>query len=257
MSEGFVVSDDESGQGTSLAAWNASTRLRGLPVITADLLVPTNCRAVIIAPHPDDEVLACGGLMSQLAQLERSLLLISVTDGTASHPGSTLWPVERLCEARPKESAEALNRLGIPAERLEWLRCGLQDGAVADAEDQLVAFLEQHLGPADVVFATWAEDGHSDHEAVGRASAKACMTTGAQFHEVPFWAWHWADPEDQRLPWDRARKLLLDPVTLAHKRNAAQAFTSQLQGDPAIGLSPVLPDAVLERLLQPFEVVFT
>ncbi|EGH49529.1 LmbE-like protein, partial [Pseudomonas syringae pv. pisi str. 1704B] len=43
------------------------------------------------------------------------------------------------------------------------------DGAVADAEDQLVAFLEQHLGPADVVFATWAEDGHSDHEAVGRA----------------------------------------------------------------------------------------
>ncbi|RMO56495.1 LmbE-like protein [Pseudomonas syringae pv. aptata] len=83
------------------------------------------------------------------------------------------------------------------------------------------------------------------------------MTTGAQFHEVPVWAWHWADPEDQRLPWDRARKLLLDPVTLAHKRNAAQAFTSQLQGDPAIGLSPVLPDAVLERLLQPFEVVFT
>ncbi|MCR8722612.1 PIG-L family deacetylase, partial [Pseudomonas syringae] len=41
------------------------------------------------------------------------------------------------------------------------------------------------------------------------------------------------------------------------KRSAAQAFTSQLQGDPAIGLSPVLPEAVLERLLQPFEVVFT
>lgn len=48
MSEGFVVSDDESG-GTSLAARNASNKLRGLPAITADLLVPTNCRAVIIA----------------------------------------------------------------------------------------------------------------------------------------------------------------------------------------------------------------
>ncbi|MCK9776804.1 PIG-L deacetylase family protein [Pseudomonas syringae] len=257
MSEGFVVNDDESGQGTSLAAWNASVRLNGLPAITADLLVPTNCRAVIIAPHPDDEVLACGGLMSQLAQLERSLLLISVTDGTASHPGSTLWPVDRLSRARPEESAEALNRLGIPAEGLEWLRCGFQDGAVAESEERLVAFLEQHLGPADVVFATWAKDGHSDHEAVGRASAKACATTGAQFYEVPVWAWHWADPEDERLPWDRARKLLLDPVTLAHKRNATQAFTSQLQGDPAIGLSPVLPAAVLERLLRPFEVVFT
>ncbi|KAA8697523.1 LmbE-like protein [Pseudomonas caricapapayae] len=257
MSEGFVVSEDESGQGTPLATWNASARLRSVPAITADLLVPTNCRAVIIAPHPDDEVLACGGLMSQLAQLERNLLLISVTDGTASHPGSTLWPVDRLAETRPQESAEALDRLEIPRARLEWLRCGLQDGAVAGSEEWLVAFLEQHLGPADVVFATWAEDGHGDHEAVGRASAKACATTGAQLHEVPIWAWHWAAPEDERLPWDRARKLLLDPLTLARKRNAAQAFASQLQGDPAIGLAPILPAAVLERLLQPFEVVFT
>lgn len=256
MSEGFVVSDDESGQGTPLAAWNASGKLRSVPAITADLLVPNNCRAVIIAPHPDDEVLACGGLMSQLAQLERNLLLISVTDGTASHPGSTLWPIERLSAIRPRESAEALNRLDIPLERLEWLRCGLQDGAVAESEDQLAEFLERHLGPADVVFATWAEDGHGDHEAVGRVSARACASTGAQLCEVPIWAWHWADPEDERLPWDRAHKLLLDPATLARKRNAAQAFASQLQCDPDIGLAPVLPAAVLERLLQPFEVVF-
>ncbi|EPM97523.1 hypothetical protein A259_30857, partial [Pseudomonas syringae pv. actinidiae ICMP 19070] len=87
MSEAFVVSDNASDQGTPLAAWNASARLRALPAITADLLVPPNCRAVIIAPHPDDEILGCGGLMSQLAQLQRNLLLISVTDGTASHPG--------------------------------------------------------------------------------------------------------------------------------------------------------------------------
>ncbi|MCI3946025.1 PIG-L family deacetylase [Pseudomonas syringae] len=257
MSEAFVVSDDASGQGTSLAAWNTSGKLRELAVITADLLVPPNCRAVIIAPHPDDEVLGCGGLISQLAQLERKLLLIAVTDGTASHPGSRLWPVERLAEVRPKESAEALNRLEVPVDQLDWARGGLQDGAVADQEDRLVTFLEQHLGPTDVVFATWSGDGHGDHEAVGRASARACLTTGAQLHEFPVWAWHWADPEDERLPWDRARKLLLDPMTLARKRHAAQAFVSQLQGDPGIGLSPVLPTTVLERLLQPFEVVFT
>ncbi|KPX29436.1 MULTISPECIES: PIG-L deacetylase family protein [Pseudomonas syringae group] len=257
MSEGFLVSDDSAGQGTPLAAWNASAKLRELAVITADLLVPPNCRAVIIAPHPDDEVLGCGGLMSQLAQLERKLLVISVTDGTGSHPGSTLLSVERLAEMRPQESAEALHRLQVPAEQLEWARGGFQDGAVADEEDRLVTFLEQHLGPADVVFATWSGDGHGDHEAVGRASARACLASGAQLHEFPVWAWHWADPEDPRLPWERARKLLLDPMTLARKRHAAQAFVSQLEGDSGIGLSPVLPAAVLERLLQPFEVVFT
>ncbi|MFH7456999.1 PIG-L family deacetylase, partial [Pseudomonas syringae pv. tagetis] len=79
-----------------------------------------------------------------------------------------------------------------------------------------------HLGPADVVFATWAEDGHGDHEAVGRASAMACETTGGQLHEVPIWAWHWAAAEDERLPWERARKLLLEPLTLARKPTAAK-----------------------------------
>ncbi|CAM3132432.1 acetylglucosaminylphosphatidylinositol deacetylase [Pseudomonas floridensis] len=256
MSEGFVVNEDESGRGTPLQAWNASKKLGAVAAITADLLVPPNCRAVIIAPHPDDEVLGCGGLMRQLAQLEREILLISVTDGTASHPGSTLWPVQRLSVIRPQESADALNRLDIPLERLEWLRAGLQDGGVAADEEALVVLLEQHLCATDVVFATWSRDGHGDHEAVGRAAAKACQHTSAQLHEVPVWAWHWADPEDERLPWDRARKVLLDPETIARKRDAAHAFASQLQGDPGIGLSPVLPAGVLERLLQPFEVVF-
>ena len=34
------------------------------------------------------------------------------------------------------------------------------------------------------------------------------------------------------------------------------AFASQLEGDPQVGLPPVLAPYVVERLLQPFEVVF-
>lgn len=255
MNEGFVVSDDAAGRGTSLAAWQASARLAAVPAISADLLVPIECRAVIIAPHPDDEVLGCGGLMSQLIQLQRDLLLISVTDGTASHPGSALWPAQRLATARAQESANALQRLGVPAD-LDWLRGGFEDGAVAAHEAALQAFLQKHLLSTDVVFSTWRGDGHSDHEAVGRACANACAAVGAQCVEVPIWAWHWASPEDERLPWQRARKLLLDPASLARKREAVQAFVSQLQGDPGIGLAPVLPEWAQERLLQPFELVF-
>lgn len=257
MSESFVVNEEESGRGTPLQAWNASRKLASVPAITADILVPPNCRAVIIAPHPDDEVLGCGGLMCQLHQLERSVALISVTDGGGSHPGSTLWPEQRLKAIRPQESADALSRLGLQPDAVEWLRGGFPDGGIASQEEALTTFLEQHLCPTDVVFTVWAQDGHPDHEAVGRASAKACASVGAQLHEVPIWAWHWADPEDERLPWDRARKVLLDPATQVRKREAALAFSSQLQGDPGIGLAPVLPAGVLERLLQPFELVFT
>ncbi|HEX8592900.1 MAG TPA: PIG-L family deacetylase [Pseudomonas sp.] len=244
------------GSGTSLQAWNMSQKLARLPVITVDVLVPINSRAVIIAPHPDDEILGCGGLMRQLSQLDRPLKLISVTDGSASHPGSDAWPTERLSVVRPQESAEALRRLDIPLHPLQWIRGGFSDSAVAGQEDELVEFLERYLLPTDVVFTTWSLDGHADHEAVGRASARAAATVGAHFHEVPIWAWHWADPEDDRLPWDRARKILLDPMTTARKRHAVHAFASQLQGDPMIGLQPVLPPSVLERLVRPFEVVF-
>jgi LmbE family N-acetylglucosaminyl deacetylase len=244
------------GSGTTLHDWNGSKKLAQLPVIDADALVPLNHRAVIVAPHPDDEILGCGGLLHQLAQLGRALKVISVTDGSASHPGSRTWPVERLSVVRPQESAEALRRLDLPMHSLQWIRGGFTDTTVAQQEDQLAAFIQRYLEPTDVVFTTWANDGHSDHEAVGRASARAAHAAGARLHEVPIWAWHWASPEDERLPWDRARKIMLDPATIARKRHAAHAFASQLEGDPQIGLAPVLAPSALERLLQPFEVVF-
>ncbi|MBN3965267.1 PIG-L family deacetylase [Pseudomonas gregormendelii] len=244
------------GQGTPLYQWQASSQLAQLPVIDVLQLVPEGSRAVIIAPHPDDEILGCGGFLQLLAEAGRDLQLISVTDGSASHPGSKRWPVERLSTVRPQESVEALRRLGLPLHSLRWLRGGFADSQVAAREDELSTFIERHLRASDVVFTTWREDGHCDHEAVGRASAEAAQRVGATLHELPVWTWHWATPEDRSVPWHRAHKILLSPPLIARKRHAIHAFASQLEGDPQIGLPPVLAPYVLERLLQPFEVVF-
>ncbi|WP_411388692.1 PIG-L deacetylase family protein [Pseudomonas sp. MPB23] len=244
------------GQGTPLHRWQASSQMAGLPLISVDTLVPEGHRAVIIAPHPDDEVLGCGGLLQGLAALGRPVQLISVTDGSASHPGSSRWPVERLRGVRPQESAQALQRLGLSLHSLQWLRAGFADSQVAAREDELVGFIRQHLNPTDVVFTTWCEDGHCDHEAVGRASAQAALAVGATLYELPVWTWHWAAPEDSRVPWHRAHKIPLSGEAIARKRHAIQAFASQLEGDPQIDLPPVLAPYVVERLLQPFEVVF-
>lgn len=244
------------GQGTPLHLWQTSRQLAQLPAIDILDLVPEGSRAVIIAPHPDDEVLGCGGFLQLLAAAGRPLQLISVTDGSASHPGSRRWPVERLSAVRPQESVEALRRLGMPLHSLKWLRGGFADSRVAARESALIEFIERHLRANDVVFTTWREDGHCDHEAVGRASAEAAKRVGARVHELPVWTWHWATPEDSSVPWHRARKILLSPPLVARKRHAIHAFASQLEGDPRIGLPPVLAPYVLERLLQPFEVVF-
>jgi LmbE family N-acetylglucosaminyl deacetylase len=241
------------GNGTPEAAWQGWARLAALPEVEPAELVPLGGRAVIIAPHPDDEILGTGGMLALLSRLSRSVLIIAVTDGTASHPDSPVWPPERLADVRPQETREALQRLHM--RQVQVTRLGLPDGGAARLEPSLSGLLQKHLQPGDVVFATWRYDGHPDHEAVGRAAYAAATEAHLPFVEVPLWTWHWASPDDPRVPWSRARRVVLDDDTHARKLRAVQAFRSQLEPDAATGSAPVLPEHVLARLTRPFEVI--
>lgn len=236
--------------------WNGAPQLEHIPVISTQSLVPSGARAVVIAPHPGDEVVTCGGLLQLLSALGHPLQLISVTDGSASHPGSQQWSEKRLSVFRSQESVEALRRLGLPMHSLKWIRGGFTDNALAEHELELTQFIARYLRPGDVVFSTWCEDGTSDHDAVGRASANAATIAGAAFNEVPVWAWHWATRDSLSIPWHRARKVRLDTWTVARKSHATHAYASQLDGEPALGIAPMLPRVLLERMRLPYEIVF-
>ncbi len=236
--------------------WNSAAQLDSIPVINTLALVPPGARAVLIAPHPGDEVVTCGGLLQLLANLGHPLQLLSITDGSASHPGSRQWSEKRLSVFRPQESVEALRRLGLPMHSLKWVRGGFTDNALRVQEAQVCEFINRYLRPGDVVFSTWRNDGNDDHEAVGRASAKAAEQVGARYHDVPVWAWHWPEREQQQIPWERARKVRLDTWTVARKSHATHAYASQLNGEPAIGIAPLLPPVILERMRLPYEIVF-
>jgi len=196
------------GLGTTEAQWLAKSGLQQIPALDVAPLVPPTHRAVVIAPHPDDEILMVGGVLQQLSELGRALLLIAVTDGTASHADSTDWPPERLARERPLESRAALQKLGLHS--VAMVRLGLPDGGLSRLRLQLANHLATVLRPTDVVFTTWRHDGHPDHEATGYACASAAQQAGATLIEVPVWAWHWAHPGDVRIPWQRARRFELD-----------------------------------------------
>jgi len=241
------------GEGTSEAEWNSWPGLARLPAIDAQHLVPPGARAVVVAPHPDDEVLAVGGLLAQLADHGRPVELIAVTDGTASHDGSTVWSPERLARIRPRETLRALQRLGLA---VVPTRLGLPDGGLHRLRATLAAWLVPLLRPCDVVFTTWRQDGHPDHEATGQACALAAASAGARLVEVPVWGWHWARPADGRMPWRHAQRVPLDAEALRRKRAAVRTFASQLRRDPSTGAPPVLRGATLARAERPYEVVF-
>ncbi|ANY87147.1 MULTISPECIES: PIG-L deacetylase family protein [Pseudomonas] len=249
------MSDDpiKNGRGTPWSQWQQSAHLARATWITPDQLCPPGRRLVVVAPHPDDEILMAGGLLAGFRGREQDLLLISVTDGEASHPGSSQWTEHRLRRQRPLESRQALQQLGLDLAHLDWHRLHLKDGAVPRDEAFLLNHLGQLLKTDDLLLTTWRGDGHADHEAVGRAAAQACQAHKVQLAEVPVWAWHWADPDDPRLPWPRAHRIALDETRLARKRQALSAHLSQLQVDGE--RPPVLKPALLECLLQPFELV--
>lgn len=235
--------------------WNSAPQLAQIPAIQLNSLVPAGARVVIVAPHPGDEVLGCGGLLQRLSTLGHPLQLISITDGSASHPGSHVWPASRLSVVRPQESVEALRRLGMPLHSLKWIRGGFRDTGLAAHEQAMSQFIARYLQPGDVLFTTWRNDGNDDHDAVGRASAKACSLVGACLYELPIWAWHWPARESAMIPWQRARKVRLDTWSVARKLHAVHAFASQLVGDPAIGLAPILAQVLLERIRDAYEIV--
>ena len=98
---------------------------------------------MVIAPHPDDEVLGTGGLLRQLAATGSAIEIVAVTDGEASHPKSTRVSRRELAETRARERRVALDRLGVRPSRLT--RLGLPDGGVAGWSDRLEDTIVRHL----------------------------------------------------------------------------------------------------------------
>ncbi len=243
-----------AGRATPEADWLACDAVRDAPGIRATDLVPAQARAVMVSPHPDDEVIATGGLLSQLAHAGRALCLVAATDGAASHPGSTRWPPRRLQRCRPLEQARALRRLGVAGAAVHRLR--LPDGGLQAAHPQLLDHLLQLLRPGDVVFTTWRLDGHPDHEAVGEACASAAARCGARLVEVPVWGWHWSRPQDAPMPWRQARRVSLDAETVRRKCAALRLHRSQWLPDPSTGAPAVLDGATMTRAARPFELMF-
>ncbi|MEV5752242.1 PIG-L family deacetylase [Actinoallomurus sp. NPDC052308] len=217
--------------GTAEETWRSWDGLGALPVLD----VSRWRNVVVLAAHPDDEVLGAGGLMALLADAGVRLRLVAVTDGEASHPGEDVAP------RRVAETADALKHLGD----CEVVRLGMPDTGVRDTE--LARLLPGLLDGFDVCLAPWEKDVHSDHEATGRAA----LTCGVQVLRFPIWTWHWARPADPRLPWDRAVQMPLPAEIAERKRAAIECFTSQLEGP-----DPILPPGIVAHFTRCREVFF-
>ena len=231
----------------------------------APLLPPEAVRAwgktLVVAPHPDDESLGCGGAIALLSRFGLPIYVLFVSDGTGSHPNSLKYPAPVLRELRESEAKEALNALGVPASCTAFLR--LPDGAVPSSGsggfDKAVALCAAYLAEAlpETILLPWRRDPHPDHRATSQIlqAALSRQTPAPRLLEYPVWAWERAVLED--IPHaHEASAFRLDIGEIAGvKRSAIDAHRSQvtrmIDDDPqGFWLSP----EVIAHFERPWEV---
>jgi len=125
-------------------------------------------RVLVVAPHPDDEVLGCGGMIAWHAARGDAISILELTDGAGGDPdGKVGGDVANL---RRAEVTEALGVLGI--ETIEWLDG--RDGALAETADlpeRISRAVDRH--EAELVYAPSPFELHADHRAAAAAVVRA------------------------------------------------------------------------------------
>jgi LmbE family N-acetylglucosaminyl deacetylase len=210
-------------------------------------------RVIVVAPHPDDEVLGAGGLIQVALSREIPVLIVAVTDGEASHPRSEVTMHRDLGALRAKETFEALQRLGWENPRITHLH--LPDGKISQRRGSLDEQLAKIIEPEDLCVAPWRNDGHPDHDACGESAIEVSRAAGATALGYLVWAWHWAEPDSSDIPWSYCRRLDLARRACARKRWATASFGSQTRSlGPDLNDAAVLPPPILRRFWRPYEV---
>ena len=230
-------------------AGEARAAFAAAPCVTLDILAPPG-PLLVVAPHPDDESLGCGGLIACAAAAGREVMVAALTDGAASHPNSRAYPAGPLAQLRRAELAAAVGELADRQARVETFGAG--DGQLETVEAEAAAWLGR-LGPFAAVFTSWSADPHPDHKAAFRIAARQAGAWRAPLLAYPIWGLTLEDGADAGLAASCA-KLAVGAV-LERKRAAIAAHRSQttaLIDDDPKGFR--LSEADIARHLGPFEV---
>jgi LmbE family N-acetylglucosaminyl deacetylase len=169
-----------------------------LPIRPAET-VATFGRTLVVAPHPDDESLGCGGALALLARWRQPVSVLFMTDGAASHPNSREYAAPRLRDLREAEARQALRHLAVPADAAVFAR--LPDGRLNElSEKEFVAALQRCCSEItafqpDVVLAPWRREAHPDHRVATALIRAALRRVDAKTRllEYPIWAWEQGD----------------------------------------------------------------
>lgn len=139
-------------------------------------------KTLVLAPHADDEVLGCGGLVARLARRGGEVDVLFLSDSAGSTRAES--PPEVVREQRRREAVAAAEVLGVHL--LEPL--DLPDGALEQRLDELVDGLRRVLeaGRPELVLVPSPLERSADHRAAFAALHRLCAAVrpGDALHDL-------------------------------------------------------------------------
>jgi LmbE family N-acetylglucosaminyl deacetylase len=234
---------------------DALESMRSLPLCDLDGIVG-DYGVLILAPHPDDESLGCGGLIAECCARHRPPFVLILTDGAGSHPSSQKFSAGHLRAIREAEARAAVAALGLDDDRIGFLRlpdtAAPHEGKKFEEAVAAIVRVAERWG-CRAIASPWRHDPHGDHLACHRMAQAAAARLGLRQIAYPIWGW--TLPPDEEINDDVDGARLDISAHLQAKRRAIAAHASQhgkVVTDDPNGFS--LPEKLLEVFERPYEV---
>lgn len=224
-------------------------RVEALPAATATGIL-SGAPALILAPHPDDESLGCGGLIAAATEAGIPVRIVIVTDGAGARHAPP--DAAALIRRRRGETVEAAAILGVPEPDLHFW--SIPDGTAdrrgsARREFGSRAATLVREAKARTILVSWEFDPHPDHVATFHYGIEAARQTGAALFAYPVWALML--PANALMPALRpvGCTLRLGPL-IERKRRAVMQHVSQIKALNSLGSAAFgLDDGQLDQML--------
>ncbi len=139
---------------------------------------------MVFAPHPDDDIIACGGSMAKHLRQGNQVQVVYLTSGEA---GSHKYSKEELAVIRKEEARRATASLGI--KQISFL--GMPDGYISYTRNNLLTLVNiiRSERPS-LIYVPHAQEAVRDHYFTWQLVIEACnKAAGPWFQDCPAPPW--------------------------------------------------------------------
>lgn len=187
---------------------------------------------LVIATHPDDEVMGCGGAIALLREMGYRVHVLFVCDGSLSFREEQYLPQKCLVDLRKFEAESAMSILGVSHESISFL--DLKDSMVPcrgqAGFEEVVRLCRNKIADfiPDTVLLPWRYGSHKDHKAVWQIMQEALQQEPYTYNIVEYALKPWiGDEQLEHFPFSKLHPWRLDnkPV-LEHKLEALSKYFS-------------------------------